>query len=69
MCGTNSHKPSETQKIEEIINKYYTIFHLKTTMRHNTCSETQKRLDEMTRVSSNLTKVLGSNLALGMQQC
>jgi len=36
-------------------------------MRHNTYSETQKRLDEMTRVSSSLTKFLSSNLALGMQ--
>ena len=30
---------------------------------------TQKRLDKMVWVSSNLTKVIGSNLTLGMQQC
>jgi len=29
---------------------------------------TQERLDEIEQVSSNLTKVLGSNPALGMQQ-
>jgi len=29
---------------------------------------TQERLDEMTRVSSSLTMVLGSSSALGMQQ-
>jgi len=29
---------------------------------------TQERLNEMERVSSNLTKVLGSNPTLGMQQ-
>ena len=29
---------------------------------------TQERLDEMEHVSSSLTKVLGSNPALGMQQ-
>jgi hypothetical protein len=29
---------------------------------------TQERLDDMTRVSSSLTKVLGSILDLGMQQ-
>jgi len=34
----------------------------------NNFSNTQERLDEMKRVSSSLTKVLGSNLALGMQQ-
>jgi len=31
--------------------------------------KTQERLDEMKQVFSSLTKVLGSNPALGMQQC